>query len=147
MNQIPAVFLHTSTQLVTGLVVGTIVDGVFPEPCGAIRTGDWKAAVVVGAEIAGQLIVDGLVTVALLDSMRALPPSMQDSTMGATHSWVMMYSQPKLSRKMGNLGSYARELFAHVLGTAPSEIQLQKGAPHNRTTMNLSQKQVGNAYM
>lgn len=147
MNQIPAVFLHTSMQLVTGLTAGTIVDGVFPEPCGPIKSGDWKAFVVVGAEIAGQLIVDGLLTAAIIDVATKVSPALADPTMGATHSYVMMFSQPKLNKKVNTIGAYARDLFSRVLGNAPDEISVVKGAPHQRSFLSASQKQVNNAYI
>lgn len=147
MNQIPSVFLHTTTQLLAGLTVGTITDGVFPQPCAPLKSGDWKSFVVLAAEVTGQLIVTGLVSYGMNELMSELPLSMQDKTQGAAFMLVLWHSQPKLNVKMGRLSGYTRNLFSGVVGNAPDELQVVRGAKSNQNTQSMSQKAVSNAYM
>lgn len=148
MNQIPVVFLHTTTQVAAGLVVGTIVDGVFPEPSGPIKSGDWKSFIVCTAEVSAQLIVDGLVTVAYTDAMLRMPAEMQDRTMGTAYMLTLMHAQPKLTVKMGRMCGYARDVFYSVVGHKADEINVVRGTPtSNKHQMRGGQKDLANAYL
>lgn len=147
MSQIPVVFLHTISQLSSGLVIGTITDGVFPEPGGPIKSGDWKSFVVLSAEVAGQLIVGGLVVVAMNELVEGMPKALQDRTYGTAYSLILWHSQPNLNIKMGRLCSYARDLFSNLLGTTPNPTQVTKGAGSNKNVQSNSQKSLANAYM
>lgn len=146
MNQIPAVFMHTTAQLAAGIVVGTVVDGVFPEPCAPIRSGDWKSFMVLAVEVSGQLLVDGLFTWAMMDAISKLPFEMQDKTMGEVYALSLMHSQPKLQVKMNRLAGYTRNVFYRTIGTAPDDVTV-KGVPSNKMTLPSAQKNVANAYM
>lgn len=109
-------FLHTTTQVVVGIMVGTVADGVFPSQVGELRSGDLPGFLMLGAEVTGQLMLTGLVTWAYIKTMEQLPPEMQDKTLGGAFLLTSIASQQHLNAKIGRLSSYTADVFRQFTG-------------------------------
>jgi len=113
---IVSTFLHTTSQVVVGLTVGTIADGVFPSQVGDLRSGDWNGFLMLSAEVTAQLMVGGLVTYAYLKAMEELPTSLQDKTLGGAYFLTSIASQRNLNAKIVKLSVYTGDVFRQFTG-------------------------------
>lgn len=113
---IASTFLHTTTQVVVGLTVGTVADGVFPSQVGDLRSGDWEGFLFLSAEVTAQLMLTGLVTYAYMKAMEELPVKLQDKTMGGAYFLTVWASQRNLNSKIGRLSSYTGDIFRSFTG-------------------------------
>lgn len=113
---IVSTFLHTTTQVVVGLTVGTIADGVFPSQPGELRSGDLTGFLMLSAEVTAQLMVSGLVTYAYMKGMEELPKALQDKTLGGAYFLTVWASQRNLNNKIGRLSGYTSDVFRQFTG-------------------------------
>lgn len=114
---IVSTFLHTTSQVVTGLTVGTIADGVFPSQVGELRAGDLNGFIMLSAEVTAQLMLTGLVAYAYTRTAEELlPAALQDKTMGGAFFMTVYGSQRGLNAKIVKLSEYTANVFREFTG-------------------------------
>lgn len=114
---IVSTFLHTTSQVATGLTVGTIADGVFPSQVGELRAGDLNGFLMLTAEVTAQLMLTGLVVYAYTKTAQEiLPEALQDKTMGGAFFMTVYGSQRGLNAKIVKLSDYTANVFRQFTG-------------------------------
>ncbi len=123
----------TVLQSVAGMAIGTLVDSVFPA-AGAINGASALKEAAIGL---GQLMVDGLLTVAYFDyATRAGYSGAADSTRSFGFMFSMYATQPNLYRRISGLSQYLSSTFVDgVAGVSSSPAMTIAGFKDNTSPM------------
>lgn len=119
MSSVALTLVHASFQTITGVLSGTVVDSVFPDPK-PIKTG--TDVLETSAEIVLQFCADALLTAAIVKFLINLDLDKQDPTAGFAFVNSLLISQPNLNAKVSTLSARLRAIIMAEKAWAIEEI-------------------------
>ena len=120
--------LHTVSQAGVGILAGSVVDAVFPAVGKASGKTNSERMYIL-AEVAGQLIANGLLTAGAFRVLRRLgEDGAGDPTGAMAYVFASFESQPMLKEKIGLLSSVLRD---HIRGEMSAFSFRQAGGQRN----------------
>lgn len=119
MSSVAYTLIHAGFQTITGVLSGTVIDTVFPEPK-PIKSG--TDVLETSAEVLLQFSADALLTAAMVKVLITLDLDMQDPTSGFAFVNALILSQPNLNTKLSTLSSRLRAILLADKAWAIQEI-------------------------
>lgn len=120
MSSVALTLVHASFQTLTGVLSGSVVDTVFPEPK-PIKSG--TDLLETAAEVLLQFTADALLTAAVVKFLINLDLDKQDPTAGFAFVNSMLISQPNLNAKVSTLSSRLKAIMSAESSWAIQEVE------------------------
>ncbi len=110
MADILRTFCHVGLQFGVGVTAGSVVDSVFPVAGEDKSSANLKEVAMLTAEIAVQLLADGLMAALFAKALQRLQvQGLHDPHGGLTYTFALLESQPELKKKIHRVSNYIIE--------------------------------------